>query len=89
MGKGQIMRGRKLTIDDITDLWLKEHDPYYNDMDKNKRKKIEYSYETERMELTRKRRVGELPFSSCWKSTLYKVAERGVDVKPYFDKFED
>lgn len=75
-------------MDDLTERWLKDNDPYYRDTYKNKRKKLEYPYETDRMEKTRRRRIGELPFSSLWKRSLYKIADKGVDVKPYLDKFD-
>lgn len=29
----------KARKEDLADLWLREHDPYYTDSDKNKRKK--------------------------------------------------
>lgn len=74
--------------EDLTEKWLAENDPYYKDADKNKRKKYEYSYETQRMAETRRRRIGETPFSSLRKRSLYKAAEKGLDIKPYLDELE-
>lgn len=68
---------------DLTDEWLEKNDVYYNDMDKNKRNKLEYSYETKRMEKTRKKVLGELPFSVLWEKNLYKLSSRGIDINKY------
>jgi len=73
----------------MTDEWLKENDPYYRDKSRNKRKKLEYHYETDRQEQTRVICIGEIPFSSLWKSELGKVAEKGVDVKMYYNAWDE
>jgi hypothetical protein len=48
--------------EDDADRWLREHDPYYTSMAKNKMKKEKYPYETP--ELERQRMKKEIPFSS-------------------------
>lgn len=48
--------------EDQADKWLREHDPYYTDSVKNKRKKLAYPYETPEQE--RRRREAEIPISS-------------------------
>jgi len=88
MGVNEGMAYKKAELDS-TDRWLMENDAYFTDPDKNKRKKLEFPYETPRMELTRVRRIGELPFSSLWKSSLYDIAEKGVDVSAYLSELED
>lgn len=48
--------------EDAADLWLREHDPYYADPKKNKRKKVSHPYETPEQE--RRRKETEIPISS-------------------------
>ena len=36
--------------EDAADLWLREHDPYYTDPKKNKRKFISHPYDTPEQE---------------------------------------
>lgn len=48
--------------EDMADLWLRKHDPYYTDSQKNKRKTIEYPYDTPEQE--RRKREAEIPISS-------------------------
>ena len=48
--------------EDMADLWLREHDPYYTDPDKNKRKKVSQPYETPEQE--KRRRSIEIPISN-------------------------
>ena len=48
--------------EDMADKWLREHDPYYTDPQKNKRKTIEYPYDTPEQE--RRKRETEIPISS-------------------------
>ena len=43
--------------EDAADKWLREHDPYYADPKKNKRKKVSHPYETPEQERRRKQRV--------------------------------
>lgn len=65
---------------DMGTKWLYENDEWYRNPDKNKKDKLVYHYETDRMEGTRIRRLGEVPMSSCFKSTLIELAGKGVDV---------
>lgn len=48
--------------EDEADKWLREHDPYYTNPDKNKRKRVKYPYETPEQE--RRRREMEIPISN-------------------------
>lgn len=48
--------------EDEADLWLRDHDPYYTDTEKNKRKKITHPYETPEQEHRRLRT--EIPLSN-------------------------
>ena len=48
--------------EDEADLWLREHDPYYTDPDKNKRKKVSQPYDTPEQE--KRRREMEIPLSN-------------------------
>ena len=48
--------------EDEADVWLREHDPYYTNPDKNKKKQVKYPYETPEQE--RRRREAEIPISS-------------------------
>lgn len=59
--------------EDDADLWLREHDPYYTNPDKNKKKQLEYPYETPEQE----RRSNELiiPISNLNSSQRAKFKE--------------
>lgn len=48
--------------EDDADLWLRENDPYYTAPDRNKRKRVEYPYDTPEQE--RRRREQEIPVSN-------------------------
>lgn len=48
--------------EDAADLWLREHDPYYTDPKKNKRKFISHPYDTPDME--HRRIQSEIPISN-------------------------
>ena len=48
--------------EDMADIWLREHDPYYTDTYKNKRKKLHNPYDTPEQE--RRKREMEIPISS-------------------------
>ena len=48
--------------EDEADKWLREHDPYYADPKKNKRKRVAYPYETPEQE--RRRKETEIPISN-------------------------
>lgn len=48
--------------EDQADKWLREHDPYYTDPDKNKKKRLSHPYETPEQE--RRSREMEIPVSS-------------------------
>lgn len=48
--------------EDAADLWLREHDPYYADPKKNKRKMVTHPYETPEME--HRRICVEIPISN-------------------------
>lgn len=48
--------------EDDADLWLREHDPYYTNPDRNKKSYIEYPYETPEQE--RRKRETEIPISN-------------------------
>lgn len=70
-------------LDHLTDEWLREHDPYYTDMDKNKRDKLEYSYETFRQQ--RHRRSKEIEFNRLFVSKLYEMLDKNVEsIRDYF-----
>lgn len=52
----------KYRKEDDADKWLRAHDPYYTDTEKNKRKKLAYPYDTPEQE---HRRVQvEIPISN-------------------------
>lgn len=51
--------------EDEADLWLREHDPYYSDTRKSKKKHIQAPYETPEQE--RRRREAEIPISNLTK----------------------
>lgn len=59
--------------EDAADKWLREHDPYYADPKKNKRKKVEHPYETP--EQKRRRRETEIPISSLSSKQRVKFKE--------------
>lgn len=60
--------------EDMADKWLREHDPYYTDPDKNKRKKLMYPYDTPEQE---HRRVQiEIPISNL--NSSHKLELKGV-----------
>ena len=48
--------------EDIADKWLRKHDPYYTNPDRNKKKAVKYPYETPEQE--RRRREMEIPISN-------------------------
>lgn len=48
--------------EDSADLWLREHDPYYSDKNRSKRRGLKYPYDTPEQE---KRRItAEIPISN-------------------------
>ena len=47
--------------EDLADQWLREHDPYYTDPDRNKRSKVSHPYETPEQE--KRRKEVEIPIS--------------------------
>ena len=52
---------RRSRTEDMADLWLREHDPYYLSKERGKRKKEKYPYDTPEQE---KRRMQiEIPIS--------------------------
>ncbi|MBB5150279.1 hypothetical protein [Ureibacillus thermosphaericus] len=53
---------RQFIKKDEADLWLEVNDPYYQNKDKWKTKKVEYPYHTATQDLYR--RIAEIPFSS-------------------------
>lgn len=59
--------------EDEADKWLREHDPYYADPKKNKRKKVSHPYETPEQE--RRRRETEIPISSLSSKQRVKFKE--------------
>lgn len=48
--------------EDEADKWLREHDPYYTSLDRDKRKKMSNPYETPEQE--KRRRETEIPLSN-------------------------
>ncbi len=48
--------------EDTADLWLREHDPYYTNPDRNKKKRLEYPYETPEQE--RRKKETAIPISN-------------------------
>lgn len=68
-------------IDTLTNWWLQHNDPYYKDDRKNKRKKVEYSYET--FEQQRRRMRQEFSFSSLYLQQLYELRHKQMDVESY------
>ena len=61
--------------EDEADLWLREHDPYYTDPDKNKRKKVSHPYDTPEQE--KRRREMEIPLSNLNSSQLVQFKKVG------------
>ena len=59
--------------EDMADKWLREHDPYYTNPDKNKRKRAESYYETPEQE--RRRREMEIPISNLNSSQRVQFKE--------------
>ncbi len=74
----------EIDLDEMTEDWLREHDPYYTDHKKGKRRRTEYNYETRKQEGYR--RSKELPFSSLFDNKLFELAEKNVDVKHYMNE---
>ena len=54
--------GRFRRDEDIADKWLREHDPYYTSIERNKRKKVDHPYDTPEQE--RRRKEVEIPISN-------------------------
>ena len=71
--------------EDGADLWLREHDPYYTDPDKNKRKRLSHPYETPEQE--RRKREMEIPVSSLNSSqrVQFKKVAGAYNEKGEFD----
>lgn len=65
--------GIRYRKEDDADKWLREHDPYYSDKSGHKSKKVEYSYDTARMERT-KAEI-EIPFSNLNKSQKVQIKD--------------
>lgn len=63
----------KYRDEDEADKWLREHDPYYSSMAKNKRKKEKYPYET--IEMEHRRAAIEIPISNLNPSQLVQFSE--------------
>lgn len=62
--------------EDEADKWLREHDPYYSDRGKNKRKKVSHPYETPDQE--ERRRNMEIPISSLNAKQRLQLKEAGA-----------
>lgn len=71
--------------EDMADQWLREHDPYYTDPDKNKRKRLSHPYETPEQE--RRKREMEIPISSLNSSqrVQFKQVAGSYNEKGEFD----
>lgn len=71
--------------EDMADLWLREHDPYYTSPDKNKRKSLDNPYETPEQE--RRKKEVEIPISSLNKSqrVQFKRVAGAYDEKGDFE----
>ena len=71
--------------EDMADLWLREHDPYYTDPDKNKKKRLSNPYDTPEQE--RRRREVEIPVSSLNSSqrVQFKQVAGAYNEKGEFD----
>ena len=65
--------GIRYRNEDIADIWLREHDPYYTDRSGHKSKKAPYPYDTARQERT-KAEI-EIPFSNLNKSQRVQAKE--------------
>lgn len=65
--------GIKYRREDEADKWLREHDPYYSDTTKNKRRKEKYPYET--VEMEHRRSNIEIPISNLNKAQKRKMKE--------------
>lgn len=59
--------------EDDADLWLREHDPYYTDPKRGKRKNLLHPYETPEQE--RRRREAEIPISNLNEYQKLKFSE--------------
>lgn len=64
-------------IEALTIAFLKEHDDYYTSTKKNKKKTVEYCYETQ--EQANRRESVERCFSSLSKKDTYRCMQNGVD----------
>ena len=62
--------------EDEADKWLREHDPYYSDRGKNKRKKVSHPYETPEQE--HRRYSIEIPMSTLSTAQLYQLKQAGA-----------
>ena len=60
--------------EDMADIWLRQHDPYYTAPEKNKRKRLDYPYDTPEQE--KRRREAEIPISNL--TSYQKVQLKGV-----------
>ncbi len=62
--------------EDEADRWLREHDPYYTDPNKNKRRKVSHPYETPEQE--KRRSSMEIPISSLNSKQRVQLKEAGA-----------
>lgn len=60
--------------EDQADKWLREHDPYYTNTDKDKRSKIDSPYDTPEQE--RRRREAEIPISNL--NSSQRITLKGI-----------
>lgn len=60
--------------EDNADKWLREHDPYYKDRDKNKKLRLVYLYFTPEQE--RRKRETEIPISNL--NSSQKVSFKNI-----------
>lgn len=68
----------------MTEEWLRENDPYYTDTRKNKRKSLEYNYETYRQR--KYRRMKEIEFNRLFFNRLLELINKNVDsAKDYLE----
>jgi hypothetical protein len=65
--------GIKYRQEDEADKWLREHDPYYTDSRKNKRKKVSHPYDTPEQE--HRRSQIEIPISNLNGAQKRKLKE--------------
>ena len=71
-------------LDELTEKWLRDNDPYYTDKRKNKRQLIEYNYETYRQR--KYRRMKEIEFNRLFFNRLLELINKNVDsVKDYLE----